>query len=150
MNKLQVSLILLILSTIYLSCAVTSGWKSLSDVKNLDDFEVLNGTAQYHLEEGVIVGVSKENTPNTFLCTKRRYTDFILEFEVWADPSLNSGVQIRSNSFPDYENGRVHGYQVEIESSDRRWAGGLYDEGRRGWLYPLTGNPKGQEAFVKN
>jgi hypothetical protein len=64
------------------------------------------------------------------------------------DFGLNSGVQFRSNSFPDFKKGRVHGYQCEIETSPRKWAGGIYDEARRGWLYPLTINPKGQEAFV--
>ena len=64
-----------------------------------------------------------------------------------ADASLNSGVQIRTNTNPDYLKGRVHGYQVEIESSPRKWAGGIYDEARRGWLYPLSVNSKGQEAF---
>jgi hypothetical protein len=64
------------------------------------------------------------------------------------DFGLNSGVQFRSNSFPDFKKGRVHGYQCEIETSPRKWAGGIYDEARRGWLYPLTINPKGQQAFV--
>ena len=44
--------------------------------------------------------------------------------------------------------GRVHGYQVEIESSPRKWAGGIYDEGRRGWLYSLDLNPEAKDAFV--
>ena len=112
-------------------------------------FEIKNGTADYEIIDDIITGTSKANTPNTFLCTKERYTDFILEFEVWADTLLNSGVQIRSNSIQSYQEGRVHGYQVEIESSDRKWAGGIYDEGRRGWLYPLTNNPGGQQAFKR-
>ena len=119
-------------------------------VDDLSNFKVKNGTAEYILEDHTIIGTTKLGTPNTFLCTKSMYTDFILEFEVWADTLINSGVQIRSNSIPDYNNGRVHGYQVEIESSDRKWAGGIYDEGRRGWLYPLGKNPKGQEAFNRN
>ena len=82
------------------------------------------------------------------MTSKKKYSDFILEFEVKVDFGLNSGVQFRSNSFPDFKKGRVHGYQCEIETSPRKWAGGIYDEARRGWLYPLTINPKGQEAFV--
>ena len=54
------------------------------------------------------------------------------------DEGLNSGVQFRSNSKPDYRNGQVHGYQYEIDPSARAWSGGIYDEGRRGWLYPMT------------
>jgi hypothetical protein len=63
------------------------------------------------------------------------------------DDGLNSGVQIRSESHKHYNNGRVHGYQFEIDPSPRAWTGGIYDEGRRGWLYPLTANPPAQKAF---
>ncbi|MCK5776090.1 MAG: DUF1080 domain-containing protein, partial [Bacteroidales bacterium] len=66
------------------------------------------------------------------------------------DPSMNSGIQIRSNSFPYYRNARVHGYQVEIDPSERAWSAGIYDESRRGWLNPLGDNPKAQKAFKQN
>jgi len=125
-----------------------SEWEFLFDGSNFDNFDKLNGKADYHIENGIMVGVSKRNTPNTFMATKKKYSDFILEFYVWVENGLNSGVQFRSNSFPDWNKGRVHGYQCEIETSARKWAGGIYDEARRGWLYPLTRNPKGQEAFV--
>ena len=95
-----------------------------------------------------MVGYTTPNTPNSFMATKKKYGDFILEFEVKADNAINSGVQFRSLSMPDYNNGRVHGYQCEIESSARKWAGGIYDEARRGWLYPLTRNEKGRQAFI--
>ncbi|MGI9549885.1 MAG: 3-keto-disaccharide hydrolase, partial [Aurantibacter sp.] len=71
-----------------------------------------------------------------------------LEFDVFVENGLNSGVQFRSLSTPDFMDGRVHGYQCEIETSARKWAGGVYDEARNGWLYPLSRNPKGQNAFV--
>jgi len=41
-------------------------------------------------------------------------------------------------------NGRVHGYQVEIDPSPRGYTGGIYDEARNGWLY--APNNEGQEA----
>lgn len=125
-------------------------WDSLLINNDLSNFQVLNGNAEYFVKDQIIVGVSTPNSPNTFLSTKKHYDDFILEFEVWADPALNSGVQFRSNSSPNIMDGKVHGYQVEIESSDRKWAGGIYEEGRRGWLYPLDKNPKAQDAFRVN
>ena len=82
--------------------------------------------------------------------TEQTYGDFILEFEVKCHPDLNSGVQFRSESKPDYNNGRVHGYQCEIDPSDRAWSGGLYDEARRGWLAPLTNNEAGRAAYKKD
>ncbi|MCP4709709.1 MAG: DUF1080 domain-containing protein, partial [Planctomycetes bacterium] len=76
--------------------------------------------------------------------------DFILEYEFKVDPTLNSGVQIRSHSYPEYNNSRVHGYQIEIDPSERAWTAGIYDEGRRGWLKDLTENPPAQKAFRQN
>ncbi|MDC1543328.1 DUF1080 domain-containing protein [Flavobacteriaceae bacterium] len=122
-------------------------WEMIFNGSDLNSFKQLNGDASYIIENGTLVGVSKLNTANSFLATKKTYSDFILEFEVMVDNGLNSGVQFRSNSYSEYKNGRVHGYQCEIETSDRKWAGGVFDEARRGWLYPLTRNPTGQEAF---
>lgn len=125
-----------------------AGWISLFNGNDLNGWRKLNGDAQYRIDPGgVIVGISKANTPNTFLATEKDYADFILEFDVWIDPRLNSGVQIRSLSKPEYMNGRVHGYQVEIDPSERAYSGGLYDEARRLWLYPITRNNRSRGAF---
>ena len=131
-------------------CATVSAqgdWEPLFNGKNLKGWKKLNGAAEYRIEDGAIVGVSRVNTPNTFLCTDKTYGDFILELSFKVDEGLNSGVQFRSNSKPDYRNGQVHGYQYEIDPSARAWSGGIYDEGRRGWLYPMTKNPCAQKAF---
>jgi hypothetical protein len=122
-------------------------WTPLFNGKNLKGWKRLNGAAEYKVQDGVITGISKMNTPNTFLVTEKTYGDFILEFDFYVDDELNSGVQFRSQSRKEYDNGRVHGYQFEIDPSDRKWSGGLYDEARRGWLYPMTVNPEGQHAF---
>ena len=120
-------------------------WQPLFHKKDLSDFQQLNGTADYRLEKDEIIGTSKLNTPNSFLATKKTYSDFILELEVFIEEGLNSGIQIRSATNDSL--GYVFGYQVEIETSERRWAGGIYDEARRGWLYPLSRNEKGQNAW---
>lgn len=127
--------------------AQKDGWIPLFNGKDLSGWQKRNGDAEYHIKDGTIIGVSKMGTPNTFLCTDKNYSDFILELEVWVDPILNSGIQFRSLSKKDYQEGRVHGYQAEIDPSPRAWSGGIYDEGRRGWLYPLSLNPTGQKAF---
>ena len=119
-------------------------WTPLFNGKNLKGWKRLNGVAEYKVKDGVITGVSKMNTPNTFLVTEKNYGDFILEFDFYVDDGLNSGVQFRSLSFKEYNNGRVHGYQFEIDPSDRKWSGGVYDEARRGWLYPMIVNPAGK------
>ncbi len=106
-----------------------------------------------------MVGSSVPNTANSFLCIPRDYGDFVLELEFKVDPALNSGVQIRSQCFDEPKTiaidgkektipaGRVHGYQVEIDPKERAWSGGIYDEGRRGWLNDLSKNESARKAF---
>jgi hypothetical protein len=123
------------------------GFTPLFNGKNLDGWTQRGGKAQYQVEDGMIVGTTVPKTPNSFLCTDKDYANFILELDFKVDEGLNSGVQIRSESTPDYQKGRVHGYQVEIDTTPRAWTGGIYDEGRRGWLNDLKGNKPAQEAF---
>ncbi|MDP2895067.1 MAG: DUF1080 domain-containing protein [bacterium] len=121
------------------------GWACLFNGMNLDGWEQLNGTAPYEVKDGAIVGTTAEGSPNSFLCTKKHFADFELEFEVNVDPRLNSGVQFRSNSLKEYQNGRVHGYQVEIATDN---PGRIYDEARRGrWLDEDTDPAKTDKAF---
>ena len=40
--------------------------------------------------------------------------------------------------------------QIEIDPSTRAWSGGIYDEGRRGWLFDLKDKPAAQAAFKQN
>ncbi len=129
--------------------AQQSEWENLFNGKNLKNWKKLGGAATYVLEEGGITGITTPNSPNTFLATAKEFTNFVLEFETNMDEGLNSGVQIRSHSNTEFENGRVHGLQVEIEDSKRGWAGGLYDEARKGWRYPLEYNPPAKNAFKK-
>jgi len=134
----------------------------LFDGKSLDGWKQHGGAAKYRVENGEIIGSSVPNTGNSFLCTTRDYGDFILNLDFKVDPTLNSGVQIRSQVFDKPTEaerkgktiripaGRVHGYQVEIDPSERAWSGGIYDEGRRGWLNDLKENEPARRAFKQN
>jgi hypothetical protein len=135
------------------------GFTPLFDGRTLDGWEQHSGKAAYKVEDGVIVGKPVPNTGNTFLCTKKQYGDFILEFEFKVSNDMNSGVQFRSQFFEKPTEltigekkirvaaDRVHGYQYEIDPSKRAWTGGVYDEGRRGWLFDLKKSPDAQKAF---
>ena len=125
-------------------------WVPLFDGKSIDQWVRLGGRAEYEVVDGTIVGTTRPGTPNSFLATPKDYGDFILEYEFKVDPRMNSGVQIRSQSREDYKDGRVHGYQVEIDPSDRAWTGGIYDEGRRGWLFTLENRPEARAAFKQD
>ena len=124
-------------------------WTELFNGKDLTGWVRRGGKANYKADNGTILGTTILKTPNSFLCTERTYTNFILELDFKVDSKLNSGVQIRSLSYPEYQNSRVHGYQIEIDPSDRAWSGGIYDEGRRGWLNDLKNNPAARKAFKK-
>lgn len=145
MKKRDLALILM--AVVSLTAFSQEKWETLFNGKNLKGWKKLNGTAEYTVKDGIITGVSKINTPNTFLATEKLYGDFILELEFKVQDNLNSGIQFRSNSMKEYQNGRVHGYQFEIDPSPRAWSGGIYDEGRRGWLYTMERNPKAKAAF---
>ncbi len=168
-----------VLSLCLSACAPNNGFGRLFDSKSdfvdlfdgttLTGWEQHGGEAKYTVVDGVIVGTSVPSTPNSFLCTKKHYKNFILMLDFKVDPQLNSGIQIRSNVYNEpktytypgedgktvekvVDPGRVHGYQVEIDPSARAWSAGIYDEGRRGWLNNLEGdkNKAAREAFKQS
>ncbi len=102
------------------------------------------GDAIYTIEGDVLRGVVGGGA-QSFLTTHQRYGDFILDVDVRLDDAGNSGIQIRSTIRDD---GRLFGPQIEIDPrTDRRWSGGFYDEGRRGWRQSLAANEAGRAAF---
>ena len=147
MKKLILFLSLVVIAGIFMPVKAEEGWVQLFNGKNLKGWKQLNGEAKYYVDNGEIVGETVSGTPNSFLATKKDYGDFILELDIWLGSPANSGIQIRSESSKDYNNGRVHGYQVEVDPSSRAWTGGIYDEARRGWLYGLERNAKAKSAF---
>lgn len=147
--KRNIALLALLLFTLCGSAhqPAPQNWKPLFNGKDFSGWKQLNGKAKYTIQNGEIVGTTVFGEPNSFMATDKNYGDFILELEYKVDSTMNSGVQFRSLSTPDYMNGRVHGYQFEIDPSPRRWTGGIYDEARRDWLYPLDLNPAARPAF---
>jgi hypothetical protein len=135
------------------------GWTSLFDGQSLDGWEQHSGKAEYRVEDGCIVGKTVANTGNSFMCTKRNFSNFVFEFEFKVATNMNSGVQFRSEWFDEEKTltidgkpkkipaDRVHGYQYEIDPSARAFTGGVYDEARRGWLADLKENEAARNAF---
>jgi hypothetical protein len=133
--------------------AQSNRWVNLFDGKTLHGWKRLAGNAVYSVENGMIVGTTVLHSGNTFLATQKEYENFILEVDIKIESLKgNSGVQTRSHYDPSGHNGKglVYGRQVEVDPSARKWSGGIYDEGRRQWLYPLTLNTKAQDAFKVN
>ncbi|MEM7475884.1 MAG: DUF1080 domain-containing protein [Planctomycetota bacterium] len=137
------------------------GWKVLSKGNSLEGWKKVGGGATYSIKEGVITGKTGEGK-NTFL-TAGPYADFVLEFEVKCDAELNSGVQIRSHTYPKdtpqeskpkriREKGEVYGYQCEITSKTNGangCAGNFWDEGRRTRWMDLEVNSEEKQALYK-
>ena len=109
--------------------------------KNLDGWNKVGG-AVFEVENATIIGKTG-NGSFGWLCTRRAYGDFILELEVNIK-SGNSGVQVRSH-LPDGKT--MVGYQIEVDPTARAWSGGLYEQGRRGWLQNLSNNPAARGTF---
>ena len=155
---------IVLLLTLHHNSAAQENWISLFDGETLEGWTVHSGHAPYRVEDGAIVGQAIKNSPNSFLCTDREFSDFILEFEVLLeDDELNSGVQFRSQIAPQelvfwFRNDqgkyqpntipadRVYGYQVEISAG--AGSGGVYDEARRAMMpwWPEEGS-KESKAF---
>ncbi len=148
MNKKYLYFLVVLLMACTHSYAQTT--TSLFDGKTLNGWKRVAGTAEYAVKDGAIIGTTVLNSGNTFLVTEKEYGDFILELDAMIESELsNSGIQTRSHFDPAGNDGkgRVYGRQCEIDPSARRWSGGIYDEGRRDWLYPLDLNVKAKEAF---
>ena len=136
--------------TLALTMAAQAGeWTTLFNGKDLNGWSKKGGEATYAVENGCLVGTTKPNTPNTFLCPDRQFSNFELTFEVKCDAKLNSGIQIRSicseSEVPDAlegkdrekmlkrtKGGSLSGPQVEIAANGN--AAGVYFEGVGGWL----------------
>ncbi len=73
-----------------------------------------------------------------FLVTEKTFTDFVFEGEILLpEGQANSGFMFRAH----VEKNKVFGYQAEVDGSvDRKWSGGLYDEGRRAWFISPRNN----------
>ncbi len=144
------------------SARAQDGWVNLFNGKNLDGWVEHSGKAKYTVEDGVLTGESVSGSGNSFLTTTRTFQNFELELEFKCDPLLNSGVQVRSEVFADATNAmidgkefkfaadRIHGYQCEVDmdaARGRMWTAGIYDEARRGWLFPVDGE-KGKQGMA--
>ena len=151
------------------ACSPSSKEVSLFDGESLEGWQNFGG-GKFYAQDGVIVGESAPVLPNSFLATEKMYSNFELEVEFKCDPLLNSGIQIRSNVYPEEttterwggrfnadgsknlqdkvrEKGRFWGYQIEIDPTDRAWSGTLYEEGGRGFLHTPGEDEAAKKAF---
>jgi hypothetical protein len=131
-----------------------SGWTTLFNGEDLSGWYWVNGQHEAEVKDGIIKATEIRGVPNGFLCTTEEYDDFILELDVKTDILMeNSGIQFRSLYRDDYRDGRLYGYQAQIQNRPphvSQWNGAIYDEARRGWLYIIEDDPVRQKAYKQN
>jgi len=101
-----------------------SGETSFFNGKDLSGWDGLL-SEYWSVKDGAIVGSAPKGLKfNTFLCSKVKYKDFELKFQVKMTKGANSGVQIRSEIF-DKEKFAVKGPQCDM---GQVYWGSLYGE----------------------
>lgn len=120
--------------------AEEDGFTPLFDGKTLTGWKNPYEWGQAEVAEGEIRLTADKKF---FLVTEKNYTDFIFEGEILLpEGQANSGFMFRANVGKN----KVFGYQAEVDGSkERKWSGGLYDEGRRAWFI----SPKNDAKPVK-
>lgn len=116
---------------------VEDGFTSLFNGVDLAGWVKRGGSAQYEVANGSIVGKCVPNTPgNTFLCTEKKFGNFVLKLQYQFLEAGNSGIQFRSAARPEGNGERVYGYQYEMRPAGDA-TGRIYDEGRRGHKFGI-------------
>lgn len=116
-------------------------WVDLFDGQTLDGWHNPYDWGEVWVEDGEI---HLRADQKFFLVTDAEYSDFEMEASVYLpDTSSNSGIMFRAHAEPN----NVYGYQAEVDPTARAWSGGLYDEGRRGWLNPDREDDASVAAF---
>jgi hypothetical protein len=114
------------------------GFVSLFDGKTLTGWD--GDPAVWGVVDGYVVGKHGGwKRPNTFLCTKEKYGDFVLKISFHLVKGVgNSGVQFRSTRLEKFkDDGKEHawmvkGYQADIDGGN--YLGCCYEERGRGVL----------------
>lgn len=121
-------------------------WTALFNGKDLENWENPYTWGKAEVVDGEIHLTT--NKSKWFLCTEKEYADFVFEAEVKMPAGkCNSGFMFRCHKKPN----KVTGYQAEVDPSNRKWSGGLYDEGRRKWfISPNRDKAKSKEEKNKS
>lgn len=150
MRHIRLFVVLLLLTGLLVGCGPSDSssqnqasgeWTRLFDGETLAGWTNPYDWGTARVENGEIRLIASDKF---FLVTDTTYRDFVFEGSVkLPDRESNSGFMFRANVEPN----RVYGYQAEVDPSDRAWSGGLYDEGRRGWIHPPEGDSAAGATF---
>lgn len=119
------------------------GFQPLFNGKNLDGWRNPYDHGEAKVVDGEIHLLANKKF---FLVTEKEYSNFVVVVDIHLpEGKANSGVMFRCHVEPN----KAYGYQAECDGSDRCWSGGLYDEGRRGWVWPSKKGRTKVPEFLK-
>jgi len=153
------SLIVLILICLVLNSTAgdkkdKSQWQYIFNGKDFTNWKIVGSTGHAEVKDSAFwCHMTANTTEHTFVTTKEKYGDFILEMEVNTDPGYNTGILLRCVDKPaDCDTCKVslYGYQVKIDPSTTRcWTGGIFDDfgSSWNWLYDLSKDDRARKAY---
>ncbi len=129
-------------------------WRSLFNGKDLTGWKMVGsrGVALV-IDSAITCNQVANTTEHTFITTKEKFSDFILEMDVRCDSTYNTGILLRSIDKPancDSCQVALYGYQIKIDpSAERRWTGGVFDDFGKTWhwLYSLEKDDRARMAY---
>ena len=151
--KMLVSWFVLLLSA--MACtqqgSVAPPWETIFNGKDFTGWRILNDKGNIWIEDSTFLCHPVANTTaSTFLCSQKKYGDFIFEAEAKIEGELHTNFLLRSDEVRfDSTKVNLSGYQVKIDPTERRWTGGIFGGEKSGivWYYPLTDHEGARSAF---
>jgi hypothetical protein len=161
LNKMKKEIaiyLLLILTILFLNPSAFSqpkaNWNTLFNGKDLTGWKLVGSAGVAEVRESAInCHMTANTTEHTFVCTRDKFKDFILEMEIKTDPEFNTGILLRCIDKPfncDSCKVSLYGYQVKIDPSvTRAWTGGIFDDygATWHWLYDLSKDDRARKAY---
>ncbi len=142
------ALLFFFLSLSFCTTSDQEPWIALFNGVDVDGWEIRDGHAEAWVEDGILLTQQVDSLNFPYLVYGEEFSDYILECELKLTGPLNSGILIRGISDPDLNNGKIHGFQMEIDQTERKWTGGIYEERGRLWLTPIEGMGEGEEEAL--
>jgi hypothetical protein len=129
-------------------------WKTIFNGKDFTNWKIVGSTGHAEVKDSAFwCHMTANTTEHTFVTTKEKYGDFILEMDVNTDLGYNTGILLRCADKPvDCDTCKVslYGYQIKIDPSPtRRWTGGIFDDFGASWcwLYDLSKDERARKAY---
>lgn len=148
-------LLLLVLVTCQSGKNTNEPWISLFNGDNLDGWRFIGNSGEVRVVDSEIwCHMTKESDKHSYVATKEKYSDFILEMDIKTDSTYDSGILLRSFDSPancDTCHTSLYGYQVKLDSRvERRWTGGIFYDYGKGyhWLYSLEKDNRARFACL--